>query len=124
MARVLSHQGYNSLARGDDVDAQNSFVAALRLTREGGFIPFAQDALVGLASLQAKQGDMQQALKLVLIILNDPASSQETQDRAERLRVELIVQLTRQMVEVAHSWEQAKTFEAAVDEVLKQADLT
>lgn len=50
MARVLSHQGYNSLARGDDIDAHNSFLAALRLVREGGFIPFALDALAGLAN--------------------------------------------------------------------------
>ncbi len=120
IARVLSHQGYNSLARGDDVDAQNSFVAALRLTREGGFIPFALDALVGLASLQAKQGDREQALKLLLIALNHAASSQETKDRAERLRLELEERLTPQQIELARTQARTHSFDDVAAQVLEQ----
>src|SRR5512141_649079 len=100
MARVLSHQGYNTLARGDDIDAQNSFIAVLRLVREGGFLPFALDALAGLASLQAKQGDVDHALELLLIVLNHPASLQETKNRAEILRMELEARLTPQQIEL------------------------
>jgi predicted ATPase/DNA-binding XRE family transcriptional regulator len=122
MARVLSHQGYNSLALGDDVDAQNSFTAVLRLAREGGFIPFALDALAGLANLQAKQSNMGHALELLLIVLNHPASPQETKDRVSDLRADLEAQLTSQQVEAALARAQAKTFDAVVDEVLKQAD--
>ncbi|HLO13624.1 MAG TPA: tetratricopeptide repeat protein, partial [Anaerolineales bacterium] len=119
MARVLSHQGYNSLARGDDIDAQNSFIAVLRLVREGGFIPFALDALVGLANLQAKQGDMEHALELLLIVLKHPASWQETKDHADHLRAELETQLTPTQIEVIQAHMREKTFEAVVEDLLK-----
>jgi hypothetical protein len=120
MARVLSHQGYNSLARGDDVDAQNSFMAVLRLTREGGFIPFALDALVGLASLQAKQGDIEQALKLLLVVLNHPASSQETKDQAELSRMELEAQLIPQQIQAAQAKVRNLSIEQVFNQVLEQ----
>jgi predicted ATPase/DNA-binding XRE family transcriptional regulator len=119
MARVLSHQGYNSLARGDDIDAKNSFIAVLQLVREGGFIPFALDALVGLANLQAKQGDREHALELLLVASNHPASLQETKDRVDHLRVELEMQLTPAEVEVIQTHSGEKTFEAVMEELLK-----
>jgi tetratricopeptide (TPR) repeat protein len=120
MARVLSHQGYNSLARGDDVDAQNSFLAALRLTREGGFIPFALDALVGLARLQAKQGDLEHALKLLLIVLNHSASWHETKDHADILRKELEERLTPAQIEAAQAQVQKQSFDHVLGEVLER----
>jgi predicted ATPase len=119
MARVLSHQGYNSLARGDDMNAQNSFIAVLQLVREGGFIPFALDALVGLANLQAKQSDIEHALELLLIVLSHPASGQETKDRADQLRVELEMQLTPAQVEAIQAHAVEKTFDAVVEDLLK-----
>jgi tetratricopeptide (TPR) repeat protein len=119
MARVLNHQGYNSLARGDDVDAQNSFMAVLRLIREGGFIPFALDALVGLASLQAKQNDMEHAFGLLLIVLNHPASWQETKDRAETLCTELETRLTPSQVQSVQAQMQKQSFDQVVSECLE-----
>jgi tetratricopeptide (TPR) repeat protein len=119
MARVLSHQGYNSLARGDDIDAQNSFIAVLRLVREGGFTPFALDALTGLASLQAKQDDRQHALELLLMVLNHPASLQETKDRADPLRAELETQLNPTQIEAIQAHVREKTFEMVVEDLHK-----
>ena len=119
MARVLSHQGYNSLACGDDIDAQNSFIAVLRLVREGGFIPFALEALAGLASLQAKQGDREHALELLLVVSNHPASLQETKDRADPLRAELETQLNPAQVETIQAHGREKTFELVVEDLLK-----
>jgi hypothetical protein len=84
----------------------------------------ALEALASFASLQAEPDDREQALELLLIVLNHPASLQETKNRADRLRAELEAQLTSQQVEAAQARVQVKTFEAAVDEVLKQADLT
>ncbi len=120
MARVLSHQGHNSLARGDDADAQNSFLLALRLTREGGFIPFALDALVGLASVQAKQGDLEHVLKLVLIVLNHPASWQETKGRAQTLCTELKARLIPQQIELAETQARTHSFDHVLAEILEQ----
>jgi hypothetical protein len=123
MARVLSHQGFNSLLLSDDVDAQNSFIAVLHLAREGGFTPFALEALAGIASLQAKQGDREYALELLLVVLNHPSSIQDTRDRAVYLRIELESQLTSQQIEAAQSRTQAKSFEAVVHDVLEQVEL-
>jgi predicted ATPase/transcriptional regulator with XRE-family HTH domain len=119
MARVLSHQGYNSLARGDDADAQSSFLTALRLTREGGFTSFALDALAGLASLQVKQGDMEHALELLWIVLSHPAGWQDTKAHADHLRAELEAQLTPAQVEVIQIRAQEKTLEGTVADLLK-----
>jgi len=55
-----------------------------------------------------------------LVVLIHPASFQETKDRAAHLRLEFESQLTSQQVEAVQVRVQAKTFEAAVDEVLKQ----
>ena len=69
----------------------------------------------------AKQGDREHALELLLIVLNHPASIQETKHRAAQLRAELEAQLTSQQVEAAERRAKAKTFEAAVEEILVQA---
>jgi len=95
----------------------------IAIETRGTFI--ALEALVGLASLQAKQGNMEYALELLLIVLDHPAASfQATKDRAAHLRAELEAQLASQQIEVARIRAQAKTFEATVDEVLKQTRLT
>lgn len=122
LSRVLSHQGINSIALGDITDAQNSFIAVLHLAREGGYMPYALDALAGLAMMWAKNSNAERALELVIHILQHPAATHDAKSRAEILRAELELQLTRQQVETAQARAQAKTFEAAVDEVLKQAD--
>jgi hypothetical protein len=80
----------------------------------------ALEALVGLVSLRAKRGDTQSAFELLLIALNHPACDQEIRNRTEKLRAELTVQLTTQQADVAQEQARAKTFEAAVDEVLKR----
>ena len=82
-------------------------------------MPFALDALAGLAGLQAKQGDRQHALELLLIVLNHPASLQETKDRAEHLRAELETQLTPAKVAAIQARTGEKTFEAVVEDLLK-----
>jgi hypothetical protein len=98
--------------------------SALRLAYEGGFTSSALNALTGLAMLEAQQKASQGTLELVLYVLQHPASLQETKDRADHLRAELESQLTRQQVEAAQARAQARTFEAVVDEVLKQAEFS
>jgi len=125
VARVLAEMGRSVFALGNDAEAERLWRESLRIAIEtrGTFI--ALEALVGLASLQAKQGNMEYALELLLIVLNHPAASfQATKDRAAHLRAELEAQLASQQIEVARIRAQAKTFEATVDEVLKQTRLT
>jgi tetratricopeptide (TPR) repeat protein len=119
LARVLSHQGFNSIALGDVAHAYESFIAVLRLAREGGYAPYALNALTGLASLQTKRGNVDQAFELLLIVLDHPAGIRETKDRAARLRAELEAQLTPSRIEavIAHAGE--KTLESVVEYLLK-----
>jgi tetratricopeptide (TPR) repeat protein len=124
LARVLAEMGGSILALGNEAETWRVWREALRIANDIHGTPVALEALVGLASLQVKQGDMEQALELLLMVLNHPASLQETKDRAARLRSDLEAQLTRQQVETAQARAQTQTFEAAVAEVLKQTELT
>ena len=91
---VLGHQGYNSLALGDVADAQDSFIAVLRLAREGGYVPFALDALGGIAMMWSQNNNAERALGLAGYILQHPAATHAAKSRAERLRAELEARLT------------------------------
>jgi hypothetical protein len=123
-AQTLAEMGRSVFALGNDAEAVRIWRESLRIAIEtrGTFIVMA--ALVGFASLQAKRGDKEHALELVVIVLNHSASTQETKGRAGRLHAELEAQLTRQQVEAAQVRAQSKTFEAAVVEVLKQTEIT
>src|SRR5512136_2691497 len=98
LSRVLSHQGHNALALGDVAGAQSSFIEILRLSGEGGYVPYALDALTGLAMLGAKNSNAERALELVIHVLQHPAATHDAKSRAKQLSVELEAQLTRQQI--------------------------
>ena len=112
--------GRSIFALGNDAEAGRAWRESLRIAIETRGMFVALEALVGLASLPAKRGDPEYALELLLIVLNHPASIQDTRDRAAHLRTELEAQLTSQQVEAAQARAQAKTFDATVDEILGQ----
>jgi tetratricopeptide (TPR) repeat protein len=118
VARVLAEMGRSMLALGNAAEAERVWREALRIATETRGIPVALDVLAGLANLQAKRGKKEYALELLLMVLNHPASFQETKDGAGQLRAELEAQLTSQQVEAAQTRATAKTFEVAVDEIL------
>ncbi len=124
VARVLAEMGRSILVLGNKAEAGRVWRESLRIATDSHGTPVALEALVGFASLQVKQGDREHALELLLMVLNHPASLQETKDRADHLSAELESRLTGQQVEAAQARAQAKTLEAAVDEVLKQVDFT
>jgi tetratricopeptide (TPR) repeat protein len=101
LSRTLNHQGFNSLSLDDTAKAQNEFNSALRMAYEGSFFPSALNALVGLAELEARQKPARGTFELVIFILQHPASTQETKNRAERLRVELNARLPHEEIEAA-----------------------
>jgi tetratricopeptide (TPR) repeat protein len=123
VARVLAEMGGSMLALGKDTEAERVWRESLHIATDIRATPVALEALAGFASLRSKQGDREHALELLLMVLNHPASFQETKDRVSALRAELEAQLTSQQVQAAQLRVHAKTFEAIVDEVLKQADL-
>jgi predicted ATPase/DNA-binding XRE family transcriptional regulator len=123
-ARVLTETSHSFLALGNDAEAAHALHKAVRITTEtqGTFVTLA--ALAGIAALLAKRGESERALELLLVVLEHPAAVQDTRIRAERLRTELEAQLTRQQVAAAQTRAQARTFEAAVDEIMQQVEFT
>jgi predicted ATPase/DNA-binding XRE family transcriptional regulator/uncharacterized membrane protein (DUF2068 family) len=120
----LAQMGRSLFALGNDVEAEQIWRESLRIAAEIRGMPVVLEALVGIASLRGRRGETQSALELLLIVLNHPACDQETGNRADKLRAELVAQLTTQQAEVAQVQARAKTFEAAVAEMLKQTEIT
>lgn len=121
LSRALTHQGNNSLALNDFADAQNSFVEVMRLTREGGYVPFALDALLGLAVIDSKNSNDERALEFVACVLEHPATTHDTKARAEKLRTEIEARLTPQRITGARV---QTSFDQVVARVLGQFDKT
>jgi hypothetical protein len=63
-------------------------MAGLRLARDGGYTPFAVDALAGLATIWASVPDAECALELAMLILEHPASARDAKSRADSLRAD------------------------------------
>ena len=118
-ARVLVEMSSSIFEQGNDVEAERGWREALRVTMEtqGTFV--ALEALVGIAALKAKQGNIEHALELSLIVLNHPASLQETKNRADRLRTELEARLTQAQIKGINSHIGEKTFQAVVEDLVK-----
>jgi predicted ATPase/DNA-binding XRE family transcriptional regulator len=119
-ARALAEMGRSVIALGYDAEAERVWRESFLIATQTHGAHVALEALVGLARLQAKRGDVQTALEWLLVVLNHPSSVQETRERAGQLRLELEAQLTSQQIEAANARAQAKTFEAVVEDVLKQ----
>jgi predicted ATPase/transcriptional regulator with XRE-family HTH domain len=123
-ARVLAEMGWSVFVLGNDSEAGQVWRESLCIAIQTQGIFIALEDLVGLASLRAKRGDLEYAVKLLLFVLDHPASIQGTKDRAARLLVEWEAQLTSKQVKAALAWAQAKNFDAVVDEVLMQLQST
>ena len=119
LVRALCHQGYNSLALNDILEAQKSFTEALRLARQCNYTPYALDALTGFANLEISQGNVERAFELLLLVLNHPATIQETRGRASHLRAELAAQLSPSQIEAIQTHVGKRTFESVVEDLLK-----
>jgi predicted ATPase/transcriptional regulator with XRE-family HTH domain len=118
-ARALVEMGRSVFALGNEAEAERIWREALRTATETRGSGWALEALIGISRLQAKRGDSERALELLLIVLKHPATIPGTRERADQLRGEIESQLTSQLVERAQARAQAKTFEEVVGEVLK-----
>ena len=125
VARTLADLGRSAAALGDDTEAGRIWREAMRIAIQTGGTPVALDALVGLASLLARRaqpGDAERAFEWLVYALAHPGSTQETKSRARRLCESLGAQLIPPQIDAARARAGANTFEAVVDEVLKQAE--
>ncbi|MFN8475570.1 MAG: tetratricopeptide repeat protein [Anaerolineae bacterium] len=119
VARVLAEMGRSVFALGNEAKAESIWHESLRIATETHGTPVMLEALADLARLQAKRGNFEEALELLLIVLNHPAGFQETKTRARHLCMELEAQLTSEHVDAVRGRVQAKTLEATVHGILK-----
>jgi tetratricopeptide (TPR) repeat protein len=119
VARVLSDRGRSVFALGNQTEAKRIWHESLRIATEIHATPVALETLASLASLLAEPAEKEYALELLLLVLNHPASLQETKNRAARLRAELEGQLPSTRVEAIQAHIGEKTLEAIVEDLLK-----
>lgn len=111
---VLCHQGYNLVTLGEIAAAQESFGKVLRLTHEGGYIPFALDALLGLAIIESMGSNDVRALEFATYVLQHPAAAHDAKARAEKFGAEIELRLTPQQIKATQAWAQKASFEEVV----------
>jgi predicted ATPase len=118
LAQTLNNLGNTLLALGNQPEARRCFVEALTIASYIQVIPVALEALIGLATLRAQQGEMEPALELTMYILQQPAGTQEVKNRAERLLADIESHLLSSQVGAVRTQLQTKSFEAMVAELL------
>ena len=119
VARALADMSRSIFALGNDAEAGRGWHESLRIAMETRGIFIALEALVGLASLQAKHGNLEHALELLLIVLNHPVITHETRKRAAQLRAQLEARLTSSQIENIQANVEEETLESVVEKLLK-----
>jgi hypothetical protein len=104
--------------REDGPGARRCFLEALEVAKEAQIAPVMLDALLGVAALRTREGDLASALEIVLHVLQNPACSQDTRDRAEQLRVELVAQLPAEHSDAIQARAQGKTLDSLAHNLL------
>jgi tetratricopeptide (TPR) repeat protein len=101
--RYAGGPGWASLGLGELSEAGRYFQGLLLTTMAAQQKPLALDAVAGLTHLLARAGQGKRALELAALILNHPASTQETKDRVAWLEAELAPVLSPAVVEAAQT---------------------
>lgn len=102
-ASTLADLGYILSERHAMREAWDAFSQALQIAMRIRAIPVALFALVGMATLHAKEGANESALALALHSGGHPSSNQQTKDRAQKLRLELEARLMPEQIESARA---------------------
>lgn len=118
-ARALAEMSRSVFELGDDEEAERGWREAFRIASEAQGNFGALEALLGIAALKAKRGDVAHAFQLALLVPDHPLALQDNKDRAVRLRAELEARLTPAQVEAIRADAEEKSFDVVVEELLK-----
>lgn len=88
IARSLTYLGDAVFMAGDLQEAEKNYLDALRLAVEAKSIPLALDTVVRLARVHLCNGEAEKAFELANFVLNQTASSQETNEICHQLIME------------------------------------
>ena len=102
--------GTVALLEGDVEQARQFFLKSLRITQQGGQTREMLASLRDFATVYMAQGDLESALQLLAVVLNHPASEQNSLNRPEPLRDEtekLRAQIERRLDQARYrsAWE-------------------
>jgi tetratricopeptide (TPR) repeat protein len=92
-------------------EAERYAVEAIRVATEAGNHPSALNALVVLSMIRAKQNLNVPAMEMALQVLRHSSSTQDAKDRAEHIRLELELKLTRDEIKSINMQTQPDNFE-------------
>jgi predicted ATPase/transcriptional regulator with XRE-family HTH domain len=86
IARTLTYLGQATLLRGDIAEAKALFLEALRLAKGFDSLPLMQDAVAGLAQVEAGSGERERALELAMWVLSRHAVDPEMRAFTQQMR--------------------------------------
>jgi hypothetical protein len=125
IALSLNHLGQITHALGELQEAKQYFLTALKTAMEAQAAPITLDALVGLVILlvkeqadtaQSKLANKEQAMEWLALVLNHPASRQDTKNRASQL----LAELPSSIIATAQERGQSRKLEEVVAEILAE----
>jgi predicted ATPase/transcriptional regulator with XRE-family HTH domain len=115
LSQALHLLGQLELVQRNLVEAQRLFMEAFKIARDGNIHSVALEVLTSIAAMRAQERAGEQALELVMFILQHPACPYGARDCSEHLRQTLEAQLTRQQAEAAYSRARVKTLDEIVE---------
>jgi predicted ATPase/transcriptional regulator with XRE-family HTH domain len=118
VARTLSDIAQSTFALGNASEARRLWRESLHLAMDTQGLLAAIDAIVGIAGMEAKEGNTQKALELVTVVLNHPAATQEARNQAQAMQGILASQLTPKQFEDIQSHAKKRSFQALIDDLL------
>ena len=113
--------GYTTCVLGEPEQSRQLFCQALELAMRAGRILEALDALVGLATLRAEEGEPEGAVELLSLASHHPATTQATRDRARELLSSLECKLPAELFTDMILRGQGRDLEELVAEVLDES---
>jgi predicted ATPase/DNA-binding SARP family transcriptional activator len=115
---VLCHiyLGEIKAAKNETDEAKRLFAESARMGMEIHAFPLVLDALVGLAGLHARAGEIEQALQVSICVANHMAATREAKSRAGQIIAELAPRLSAQQIDTVQAQVQLKGFKKIVDE--------
>jgi len=118
IALSLYYLGDAAMLEGDLTGAKNFYLKALSIAFDAHSIPIALDSLLGLAQVHAQAGKAEYALELLKHILDHPSTTQDTKDRAKKVRDEARNMLTDIQVQAIEEKIKGQTFDELVSDTL------
>jgi tetratricopeptide (TPR) repeat protein len=123
LAKALVDLGWTYLAQANLNEAYNSFIDAMRTAHEVQFVPIMIDALFGIATLTVHAQSLEKALSMTLHVVQHPSTEQGTRIQAQQLQADIEQQLSPTQVASVQTAVAARSFGAAIEDVLRSANV-